>query len=400
VTALGTILPARQLNLSFLTAGPILVTHVQVGSEVKAGDLLAALDPTDLEAAVQEAEAALAVSEALLRQAQAGPLEEAVVVAEAEVQRALDQYERAQARDQQAQALYQQALTQIHPQEVAIAQADYDAALARYRQVKSGASPKALAASRAQRQKAEIALQHAQAAYDRVAGRPDVGASPEAALLQEATIDYQAAKSEYEHLVGPPSQEALQEAQAQLDLAQARLRLAQIRPLAEEEEASASGVAVARAQLDLARTGPRAEDVTVVEAQVQQARAVLSHDKLALARAELRAPFDGTVSAVYLQGSEWAAAGAPVVELLDTSHWRVETRNIGELNIGRVEVGQGAIVRVMAFRGEELRGRVVAISPVAVVQQGDTTYTAIVELDPTGLNLRPGMNAEVEIITD
>ena len=60
------------------------------------------------------------------------------------------------------------------------------------------------------------------------------------------------------------SPEALQEAQAQLDLAQARLRLAQIRPLAEEEEASASGVAVARAQLDLARTGPRAEDVTVV----------------------------------------------------------------------------------------------------------------------------------------
>jgi multidrug resistance efflux pump len=159
-------------------------------------------------------------------------------------------------------------------------------------------------------------------------------------------------------------------------------------------------VAVAQAQLDLAASGPRTEDIAVVEAQVRQARTALAHAELALARSELRAPFDGTVSAVYLRGGEWAAAGAPVVELLDTSRWRVETRNIGELNIGRVEVGQEATVRVMAFPGEELRGRVLAISPVAVVQQGDTTYTAIIELDPTGLNLRPGMNAEVEILTE
>jgi hypothetical protein len=53
----------------------------------------------------------------------------------------------------------------------------------------------------------------------------------------------------------------------------------------------------------------------------------------------------------------------------------------------------------MAFRGEELSGRVVAISPVAVVQQGDTTYTVMIELESTDLNLRPGMNAEVEIVT-
>jgi hypothetical protein len=48
-------------------------------------------------------------------------------------------------------------------------------------------------------------------------------------------------------------------------------------------------------------------------------------------------------------------------------------------------------------RGEELRGCVVAISPVAVVQQGDTTHTAFIELDPTDLNLWPEMNVEVEI---
>jgi hypothetical protein len=42
---------------------------------------------------------------------------------------------------------------------------------------------------------------------------------------------------------------------------------------------------------------------------------------------------------------------------------------------------------------------VVTISPVAVVQQGDTTYTLMIELEPTALNLRAGMTAQVEILT-
>jgi HlyD family secretion protein len=86
------------------------------------------------------------------------------------------------------------------------------------------------------------------------------------------------------------------------------------------------------------------------------------------------------------------------VELLDTTRWYVETRNVGELNIGRVRVGQEVLVRVNAFQEETLRGRVATISPVAVVQQGDTTYTLTIELEPTDLNLRPGMTVQVEIL--
>lgn len=393
MTALGTILPAQQLKLSFLAGGPVLVNNMQVGSEVEGGALLAALDTTDLEFAVQEAEDALAVREALLRQAQAGPMEEAVAVAEAEFQRAQSQYEK-------TQVLHERALAQTFPQEVAIAEADYQAALARYEQVKAGPSPEELAAARAQVQKAESALQRAQAAYDRVAGRPDVGASPEATALQEATIDYELAKAQYERLQRPPTQAELREAQAQVSRAEAQLRLVQIGPGDAELATGASNIAVAQAQLALAQAAPQTEDVALAEAQVQQARTALERANLALAHAELRAPFDGTISAVYLHTGEWAAPGAAVVELLDTARWRVETRNIGELNIGRVRMGQEAVVRVIAFRDSELRGRVVAISPVAVVQQGDTTYTVFIDLEPTDLNLRPGMNVEVEILTE
>jgi HlyD family secretion protein len=386
ITALGTVLPARQIKLSFSVGGGVRVVQVQVGSEVKAGDLLAELDTADLELAVQAAEDGLALNQALLDQAKAGAREQELTIAEAEYQRALAQHE--------------QMLAGARPEEFAGVQADYQAALARYEQVKSGASQEELIAAQAAVVKAEAALQQAQAAYDLVAWQPGVGASPQAVALQEASIDYQAAKAQYKRLKNLPTEAELQEAKANLAHAKAQLELEQAGPTEQEVTASASSVAIAQAQLELTKAGARPEDMAVVEAQMQQAHTILEKAKEALSRAQLLAPFDGTISAVYLSQGEWAEAGAPVVELLDTTRWRIETRNVSELNIGRIRVGQEAIVWVMAFRGEELRGRVDAISPVAVVQQGDTTYTVFIELEPTDLNLRPGMNAEVAILTE
>jgi multidrug resistance efflux pump len=197
-----------------------------------------------------------------------------------------------------------------------------------------------------------------------------------------------------------PSKADLGEAQAQLDYAEAQVRLVQSGPTAQEITASAQAVTIAQTQLALKQAEPWPEDVAVAEARVGQARTALERAQLALSRAQLLAPFNGTISEVYLSPGEWGAPGVPVVELLDTSHWRIETRNVGELIIGRVRVGQEARVRVIAFRNVELQGHVITMSPVAVVQQGDTTYTLLIELEPTDLNLRPGMNVEVEILTE
>jgi len=97
---------------------------------------------------------------------------------------------------------------------------------------------------------------------------------------------------------------------------------------------------------------------------------------------------------------EWVSPSTPVVELIDVSRWLVDTKNVGELQIARVREGQEATVRVNAFQDQALRGHVATVSPVAVVQQGDTTYTLTIELEATDLNLRPGMTVRVEIAAD
>jgi HlyD family secretion protein len=386
LSVLGTIVPARRIACSFATSAWLRAVHVQVGMEVRTGDVLAELEVADLELAVQEAEDRLAFNLALLEQARAGARPQELAIAQAEYQGALAQHE--------------QLLAGVRSEEIAAAEADYRAALAQYEQVKAGVGREDLIAAQAAVEKAEIALKRAQAAYDLVAGQPDVAARMEAVALHEATIDHRAAKARYDQLKNLPNRAALQEAEAQLARAQAQLQVAKAGPTEHEIAASAKSVAIAQAQLELIRAGPRPEDVAVAEAEVRQARTTLEQARLARSRSQLLAPFAGTISAVYLSPGEWAGSGVPVVGLLDTSRWQVETRNVGELNIGRVRVGQEAIVRVIALGHQRVRGQVVAISPVAVVQQGDTTYTVFIELEPTDLNLWPGMNAEVEILTE
>jgi len=167
------------------------------------------------------------------------------------------------------------------------------------------------------------------------------------------------------------------------DIAQAEARLAQAGLTLYEAEHPVASEALTLAQLD-----------------VERAQLALDAAQESLSRSRLTAPFDSIISDVPVRVGEWASPGTPVVELIDVSRWHVETKNVGELQIARVREGQEAIVRVNAFQSEPLRGRVETISPVAVVQQGDTTYTLIIELEDTDLNLRPEMTARVEITAE
>ncbi len=343
ITANGVLLPIHQVRLSFDVGGSIKAIAVDVGENVQAGQSLAVLDATDLQRAVAQAELELETTQTRLAQlqTQATPVPERVIAATAAISSA------------------QAAITQSHVQ--ASQRGNYDI-------VDSYAL-----------EKAEQALRDARNEYDKVLDDPRTHTwapdSPQARYLEDARDHYNVVLAQYRMRAADHAYVvAIANAEAQLAQAQLTLYDAQ-HPIAPE--------ALILAQLDVDR--------------VQQALETAQAD---LARATLPAPFDGVVSAVPASVGEWATPGVMVVELLDVSRWRIETKNVGELEIARVQVGQEVLVRVNAFRDETLNGRVVTISPVAVVQQGDTTYTLTIELEPTDLNLRPGMTVQVEILTE
>jgi HlyD family secretion protein len=195
--------------------------------------------------------------------------------------------------------------------------------------------------------------------------------------VEDAEAAMEQARLAYEQAASPISQSLLE---AEVDMAW--LELEALRDWVNPYTTTVSAGAIAQA-----------------EARLRQAELAVERLELQLQTAVLRAPFDGVISAVYLHPAEWGAPGNAVLEIVDTSRWYVETRNVSELRIGQIQLGQEATVHINAFASSELPAWVSAISPVAVVQQGDTTYTLVLELDPTDLQLWPGMTARAVIRT-
>ncbi len=343
ITANGVLLPAGQVALSFGVGGKVESVAVEVGESVLTGQTLAALDALELQRAVERAELELETAQARLAQlqAQATPVPARELAATAAISSA------------------QTALDQAHAQ--------------------AGQRGNQNVIDRWELDNVERALQDAQDKYDKLVNDPRTTtwapSSPQARALEEAQDYYAVVMAGYRMRAADHAYAAAI-ANAETGLAQAQSALYDVQhPVLAE--------ALALAQLD-----------------VERAQLALETAQADLARATLPASFDGIVAIVPLDVGEWAAPGATVVELLDVSRWRIETKNVGELQIARVRVGQEVRVRVNAFRDEALTGRVSTISPVAVVQQGDTTYTLVIELEATDLNLRPGMTAQVEILVE
>jgi HlyD family secretion protein len=172
-------------------------------------------------------------------------------------------------------------------------------------------------------------------------------------------------------------------------------------PDPDEVTLAESRVANAQAHFDLVSGEIQtAEKLALAQESVEAGLAQLQAAQMQIEQLTLSAPIKGMISAIHIDEGEWAMPGEGVIELLDLSSWLVETKNVGELQIGKVNIGQQAQVRFNAFQGETVNGRVIAISPQAVVQQGDITYTLVIALEPTDLNLRPGMTARVEIMIE
>jgi HlyD family secretion protein len=317
VTARGVIVPARYVRLGFPTGGVLADLRVQEGDSVEAGQVLACLDTADLELGVRIAELRLA-------QLKAGP----------------------------------------RPEDIAIAESNYQAALARYEKVKSGASQEEIAVAKANLEKARVALERAQAAYNLVAWDPGISARPESLALEQATIDYQLALAQYERAKAGPTPADLKAAWAE--------------------------VASAKAQLERARTGASAEEIALAEAELERAR-------LALEQAQLRAPFAGTVVSIGAREGEILSPGAVLITLADLSEMQVETTDLDEWGAARVKVGDPVQITVSAFKDKVLTGRVVAMDLEGVTNPaGDVIYTATIALDSQDPDLRWGMTVKVE----
>ncbi|MCK5430281.1 MAG: HlyD family efflux transporter periplasmic adaptor subunit, partial [Anaerolineales bacterium] len=155
-------------------------------------------------------------------------------------------------------------------------------------------------------------------------------------------------------------------------------------------------LAVAERDYEIYKNGPDPDDVKLAEERVQNAEVQLNATVKALDDLELNAPFDGTVSELFVKESEWIAPGQPILLLADLENLRVETTDLNEIDVARIEIGDTAIVNFDALPDVVVEGKVIRVAQKAAEGSG-VNYTVVVLLDEIPEKLRWGMTAFVDV---
>jgi multidrug resistance efflux pump len=173
----------------------------------------------------------------------------------------------------------------------------------------------------------------------------------------------------------------------EIDIAQAEANLAllQAQLIQAEEDYSAMG------------DGPHPDTLEVVGAELEFARAQRTAAEEQLAQHELRAPFSGTVVSVEIKSGEFAPPGLAAITIADLSEWRIETTDLGESDVAALASGMQAQITLDAFPDVSLVGIVLEVGLMGEDSRGSVTYPVVIRFEAGDLPVRWGMTAFVEI---
>jgi len=340
VTASGVVVTDQQASLAFGLAGNIKLVSVVAGNQVQAGQLLVQLDDTTQQIALDQAN--------LVLQELTSPA--AVANAELAVTTAQKQVIDAQTTQQNTQYWQNKDLQQNYYANYVIAKDNLDKAQTAYDDAHVG--------------------QYINNTNDAVAYQN----------LYNAKKAYDTAFYYYSVYTQTPTQRQLDEAKANLDLANANLTNA-------------------RTYLAALTGGNVPADATGTDLlRLKQARLSVQTAQANLNATRLVAPFSGEVASVTTSVGDYVSPGQIILVISDGNHMHIETTDLSERDIPMVKLGQAATVTIKALN-KDVPGKVSAISPLADTLGGDVVYKVTILLDTLPPSLRSGMSVDVQFKT-
>jgi multidrug resistance efflux pump len=340
VIAEGHLVPRRDLTLSFPVRGRVNEILIEEGGSVKKGDVLIRL------ADREQAEAAVAAAALELTAAQQA-FDEFVRIAPFNSALAWQDFMKSQVLRAEAQKKWEALNLDNIDDRIDDAEAEV--------------------------QDMQEALDDAQKEFDKYADLNENNTS-----RQRAEDDLEAAQEDYNAAVRD-----LETARRERDSVRAELDSA----LAAEAEA--------KRKFEATLSGPDAEQLALLQARLDNAKAQSAAAENNLSNYDLTAPFDGLVMDINLIPGEWAGPEKWAVVIADTGQWFVETSDLTELEVVDVAVGQEVALVADALPEATLTGVVEEISQTFKSQGGDILYTVRIRLDEIAPLLRWGMTVEV-----
>jgi HlyD family secretion protein len=342
VSGTGTLTSIREVVLSFETSGVVQEILVEAGQPVSAGDILARLDTTDLEAAVRDAEIALELQ----------------------------------------QMIYQSLIAPPRQEDIEVAQASLDAARAQVGTAAGGPSAEEIEIARLQLELARNNLWQQQMNRDGILEIPPEFRGP-FANVEEVQLNSGLQGLDYEIFIAEQNLDGIQNEPPDM------------------RTLSSANASVVSAEVALERLlrGPSAMDLQKADIDLRLAELAVEQARINFNRAALIAPFDGVVAANNLIVGEVPPAQDPAMQLIDPTSYYVDLP-IDETDLVSVQAGQSVSFTFDALPGADITGMItrVAVTPTVVEQL--VTYTVRVTLDATDEPIRTGMSATATIVVN
>lgn len=359
----GVIQANEEVAITSKLAGKVLELPVEVGDEVKKGDVLLKLDDKDLQNALKQAVAAEAAASANVKSS-AASVESGVVKSESGVVQAKSSMVQAETSMIQAKNSVTQAQNAVTKAENAIE--DNNVALAKSENILNDAKTnfermKTLyeqsLISKAEYEQSELTLKSAQSSYDSL----KIAQKNANATLDNAKKSLEAAKQTYAKT-------------------------------SEGYEATKEGYENAEKQVELSQNTAAIE---ASEQAVEQAKVAVEIAQDNLDDAVLTSPINGIIASKNIGVGERVTAQSTVLTIVDLATVKVLTY-IPASEINNIEVGDQVQVRTLSFESTTI-GNVKTISPVDEEGKG---YPVEIEIPNPDLVLKSGMLVDLQFVDE
>lgn len=435
VTATGVLKPWTTVDIKSRAGGRIDKMYVDDGSEVKPGQLLAEIDPSDTLLSYSTAQADIAANKARIDQStkEYSLQQQQTVVA---LQTAEANLASAKAASASSYARYKsaeesaKASQELSDATIANSKATLEAETARLDQLTNATQPQQSAQALASYNQAMANLKNAELQLNRQKALLAKGYVAASAVDQaQATYDVAratvASAKEVTNTISPQLLSDLKAQQARVAQARASLRTAeanqvdiqlkyqQAQAAKADYEQSLAAIKTSEANYrrvlaERMRDGIQKTMVKQSEAQIARSKASLKNAEVQLRDTKITAPSEGVILKKYVEqgtmvasGMSFNSAGTAIFALGDTTRMYVEVQ-VDETDVASVEPDQKVDITFDAYPTTPFEGKVIKVDPQATVEQNVTTIKVRVEVDntaPTYRLLKPGMNASCEFIS-
>ncbi len=436
VSETGTLEPVTKVDVKSRVGGRVLKIFVRPGDRVSVGSALATVDPTEVSRQVASVQAQLQASQAGLSQSRENYSLSLQTTALA-IRRAEVGLENSKVSLREAAVNVKDAEVGLKDAEVGLANAAVGITQAVKRVEQASAPSRIQDVQQAEQSARRIQSQivDAKRTLERrklllakgYVSQQDVDSAQTQIDLAEADL---ASAQERVGLLkeGPrkediaPTQIGVDTAKMAVETAKVRVETAKVRVEQSKVRYNQAQVAVKTAELQLAteranarQAQVRSKDILRSQADVAQSENRLAEQSVQLSETRIVAPIAGEVTGKYLEEGELVASatagfaqGAAIVTIADLTKMQVKV-NVNEVDVSRLSVGLPVEVRVDGIQETTFHGRVVSLAPASLTstQVGNNSgsssgnivrFEVKIAVTERDKRLRPGMTANVDIL--